>query len=320
MERIDVFNGDADGICALHQLRLQNPTGQSRLVTGVKRDITLLDRLTSVKEAAISVLDISLDRNRDSLLTILNNHNTVFYVDHHFAGDIPSSGALTTCISAEPTVCTSLLINDFIDHRYAAWAVVGAFGDNLDETARNLAKTIGVKTADLSILKEIGILLNYNGYGASLEDLFFSPADLYLQVHPYKDPLDFAATSSTLQTLRDGYQDDMNKARSLRPALENTSGRIYELPATPWARRVSGVFANTLARDKPDAAHALITTNSDGSLRMSVRAPLDNRTGADTLCRQFPTGGGRAAAAGINELPADQFDAFIQAFIRQFSG
>jgi hypothetical protein len=47
---------------------------------------------------------------------------------------------------------------------------------------------------------------------------------------------------------------------------------------------------------------------------VSVRAPLINRTGADELCRQFPTGGGRKAAAGINVLPADRLPDFIRAF------
>lgn len=41
---IDVFNGDADGICALIQLRLANPV-ESQLITGVKRDIALLQKL-----------------------------------------------------------------------------------------------------------------------------------------------------------------------------------------------------------------------------------------------------------------------------------
>ncbi|RUM38930.1 MAG: acetyltransferase, partial [Desulfobulbus sp.] len=39
----DVFNGDADGICALHQLRLHDPRPDAHLVTGVKRDICLLE-------------------------------------------------------------------------------------------------------------------------------------------------------------------------------------------------------------------------------------------------------------------------------------
>ena len=41
MTDIDIFNGDADGICALTQLRLAEPR-DARLVTGVKRDINLM--------------------------------------------------------------------------------------------------------------------------------------------------------------------------------------------------------------------------------------------------------------------------------------
>ncbi len=41
----DVVNGDADGICALHQLRLADPRA-ARLISGVKRDIALLKGLS----------------------------------------------------------------------------------------------------------------------------------------------------------------------------------------------------------------------------------------------------------------------------------
>ena len=43
MTHFDVFNGDADGLCALHQLRLAAPL-ESDLVSGPKRDIGLLAR------------------------------------------------------------------------------------------------------------------------------------------------------------------------------------------------------------------------------------------------------------------------------------
>ena len=43
----DVFNGDADGICALLQLRLAEPR-EAQLVTGVKRDINLLSRVEAL--------------------------------------------------------------------------------------------------------------------------------------------------------------------------------------------------------------------------------------------------------------------------------
>jgi len=44
MRYVDVFNGDADGLCALHQLRLAEPV-DGELVTGLKREIDLLDRV-----------------------------------------------------------------------------------------------------------------------------------------------------------------------------------------------------------------------------------------------------------------------------------
>ena len=44
MRQIDVFNGDADGICALLQLRKAEPR-DATLVTGVKRDINLLAKV-----------------------------------------------------------------------------------------------------------------------------------------------------------------------------------------------------------------------------------------------------------------------------------
>jgi len=52
---------------------------------------------------------------------------------------------------------------------------------------------------------------------------------------------------------------------------------------------------------------------------VSVRAPLATGTGAVGLCRAFATGGGREKAAGINLLPEDHLDDFINAFNQTFS-
>jgi len=83
---IDVFNGDADGICALHQLRLANPV-PSRLITGVKRDISLLKNVEVEPGDQVTVLDISLDKNRDDLIRLLEQGARVLYFDHHYAGE-----------------------------------------------------------------------------------------------------------------------------------------------------------------------------------------------------------------------------------------
>ena len=68
----------------------------------------------------------------------------------------------------------------------------------------------------------------------------------------------------------------------------------------------------------PDRAHAVLTNNKHGGYLISVRAPLNNKTGADELCRQFSSGGGRKAAAGINHLPKSELDLFIKKLTQQF--
>ena len=83
------------------------------------------------------------------------------------------------------------------------------------------------------------------------------------------------------------------------------------LPDEKWARRVSGVYGNALANESPDRAHAVLTDRPDGTYLVSVRAPLNNKQAADTLCMEFPTGGGRKAAAGINALPPEMLNQFL---------
>lgn len=66
----DFFNGDADGICALIQLRLTKPLA-SVLLTGVKRDIKLLDKIKVNKGDQLTVLDVSLQKNRQRFIEFL---------------------------------------------------------------------------------------------------------------------------------------------------------------------------------------------------------------------------------------------------------
>lgn len=314
MKYFDVFNGDADGICALHQLRLAEPRPDAELVTGVKRDIRLLQKLPGVRDAHITVLDVSLDSNREELLARLNSGCTVFYVDHHYCGDIPASVNLKALIDPSPDTCTSLLVDRHLDGKFRAWAIAGAFGDNLHQVACQAAESEGIEDDILAMLQELGELFNYNGYGLSVSDLFFAPQDLYRAVEPFVDPVAFCQQSDVLARLRAGYQADMDAALRYEPVRNTPAGRIIELPPEPWARRVSGVFSNRKAQEEPDLAHGLLTLNPDGSYRVSIRAPLNKKRGADVLCRSFPTGGGRAAAAGINSLPHDQLEIFFNQF------
>ncbi len=319
MSHYDVFNGDADGLCALQQLRLANPINDAQLITGVKRDIALLQQVEAKAGDTITVLDVSLDKNREALQRVLEQGATVEYFDHHFAGDIPQHDKLSTHINTAADVCTSLLVSAHLQHAYLAWAITGAYGDNLYDTARAASSPLQLNTEQLDTLCELGTCLNYNGYGNDLDDLFFHPRELAEVMRPYVDPFDFASNEAAYRTLRDGYNDDMAKAAALQAEFAHEKQALYVMPDAPWSRRVSGVYGNQLARDYPDRAHAILTALDDGAYRVSIRAPLSNKTGADELCREFPTGGGRAAAAGINRLEANDYDNFIERFLQRFS-
>jgi len=317
MTHYDVFNGDADGICALHQLRLAEPLN-SVLITGVKRDIDLVKQVPEDATSA-TVLDVSMDKNRSALLPLLDAGVTVSYYDHHFAGDIPDNKNLQSFIDTDTNICTGLIVNRELDNAHLAWAVTAAFGDNLFDAARDAAAPLNLSKLQLDQLQTLGTLLSYNGYGSSLEDLFFPPAELYKRVKPYTDPLAFINEDDAYDKLNTGFNTDMQQALSTDPISADDHTAVFVFPEAAFARRVSGVFANDLAQQNPSRAHAMLSTLPGDGFLVSVRAPLNNKTGADELCRQFETGGGRKAAAGINFLPATDLDRFTDAFKAQFS-
>ncbi len=319
MTYFDAFNGDADGICALTQLRNAEPR-DSVLVTGVKRDISLLSQIDAGLGDSVTALDISLDKNREALEKILAAGAEVLYVDHHFAGDIPDHENLTATINPAADVCTSILVNNHLDGAFIEWAVVGAFGDNLKTSAEVLAKPLSLSNDQLSLLENLGIYMNYNGYGSNLDDLHFTPENLYRLVSAYASPFEFIEDSrANFEKLETGYHQDMSAAAAVQPQQASESTAVFTLPDEAWARRVSGVYSNDLANDNPARGHAVLTEKANGNYLVSVRAPLNNKTGADELVRRFPTGGGRKAAAGINDLPVELLSDFIDQFTEFYS-
>ena len=318
MTHFDVFNGDADGICALHQLRLANPI-ESTLITGVKRDINLLKQIDPSSAGSVTTLDVSMEKNIEALLALLDAGIDVEYFDHHFPGDIPEHSKLSAHIDTDANTCTGMIVNQHLNSAHLAWAVTAAFGDNLYTTAEDAAKPLGLSAEKLDQLKTLGTLLNYNGYGSSLEDLFFPPADLYQRVKPYANPLDFIENDDAFKTLAEGYASDMQNAEQTKPLIAEEKAAVIVFPMDAFARRVSGVYANQLAQQHPDRAHALLSALPGDGYLVSVRAPMNNKTGADDLVRQFETGGGRKAAAGINFLPEADVDRFCDALRKQYS-
>ncbi len=316
MAYYDVFNGDADGICALHQLRLAQPAA-STLITGVKRDITLLDRVVAKAGDEVTVLDIALDKNRAALDALLDRGVRVGYFDHHYPGAIPEHANFAAHIDRAPDVCTSLLVDRFLQGKHRPWAVVGAFGDNLREAAVRAAAPLRLSPERLDTLRELGECLNYNAYGETVADLHYPPDELYRLVQPHADPFAFIAGEDVFRCLREGYAGDIEQARALRPEIATDICAVYVLPDAPWSRRVSGSFGNDLAQAWPQRAHAILTRRPDG-YTVSVRASLAAPAGADELCLRFG-GGGRKIAAGINLLPTDRLEEFVTQFRAVFT-
>ncbi|HEY6864348.1 MAG TPA: DHH family phosphoesterase [Burkholderiales bacterium] len=310
------FNGDADGLCAVQQLRLAQP-GPANLVTGVKRDITLLRHLAPPAGDRVFVLDVSLHENRGELMRLLDSGIRVTYFDHHRAGAIPAHPGLDAHIDESADVCTSILVDRHLEGRYRRWAVVAAFGDNLTTVARAMAEEAGLTEAQATDLERLGVCLNYNAYGESVEDLHFNPAELSARLLPYTDPFAFMTDAPVYEKLRAGYEDDMAKARGAAARVYGPSG-IVVLPNAPWARRAIGVLINELARERPNVALAILSPKSAGGYTVSVRVPPTSAVSAADFCKDFPTGGGRKSAGGINHLPDGDVEGFAARFEARF--
>ncbi|NOR68462.1 MAG: DHH family phosphoesterase, partial [Methylomarinum sp.] len=238
-----------------------------------------------------------------------------FYADHHQAGKIPQDDNLTALIDTNSNTCTSLIINQHLQGKFPLWAITAAFGDNLFDSAQQLANKLNLSLEIQEQLKKLGIYINYNGYGSCLEDLHFTPDKLYQEMVKFASPLGFMSDNAPIfQQLEADYLEDMNHDAQMVVEYSTDKVAVYILKNTAWVRRVSGVFGNDLANQYPDRAHAVLTLTPDNDYQVSVRAPLNNKTKADELCASFSTGGGRKAAAGINHLAKSDLGAFIEQF------
>ncbi|MGZ5187026.1 MAG: hypothetical protein ACXWCO_18150 [Caldimonas sp.] len=311
-QRFDVCNGDADGLCAALQWQLHEPA-PTTLVTGLKREIALLERVAANAGDAVNVFDLSLQRNRAPLLCLLDAGVRVRYFDHHAVRDIPSHPLLEARIDGASDVCTSLLVDRHIGGEFRAWALVGAYGDNLTGVADRLAAGSGIEADDSARLQRLGEAINYNAYGDDEADVRIAPARLFAILARYRDPRDMVAHEGIVDEIDALRRADLQRAMAWPPHRQDATGSALLLPDAPWSRRVLGCLANELANTEPGRAHAVVKLQRSGAYAVSVRAPLASPSGADALCSRFG-GGGRARAAGIDELPAPDLDRFLTAF------
>lgn len=307
-----VFNGDADGICSVQQMRLAGGRPRS-LITGVKRDQALLAKIESAHNVTVAVFDLSLDNNKLSLRKLLGQGCEIGWFDHHVSEFVLDHPRLNLCVDSSAATSTSMLVDRGLNGAYRKWAIVGLFGDNLGEAAESLCREQGI-TDEIDCLRMCGELLNYNAYGRTLQDLLWHPIELLEKMSRFGDPTDFFENTGILASLKLSREQDLERASRSRTIQPN----IFILPDEVWARRVVGEFANSLAVKYPERAHMVLVEHAGKGYVVSVRSPMLSSFSAVELCKKFPTGGGREKAAGINILPAESLDGFIEAFNDHF--
>ena len=314
VRRFDVCNGDADGLCAVVQWRLQHPA-PATLITGLKRDIELLARLEPFDVRAgdeVLVCDLSMQRNRACLRRLLEHGAQVSYFDHHEVRDALLHPRLRNRLKFDHRCCTSLLMDTELGGSQRRWALVGAYGDNLTEVADALP--CDINPHERSRLRALGEAINHNSYGDEEGDVRVPPSRLYETLIRYRDPLRLLECEPVGDELIAARRADLKLAAAHTPCWSDEHASVIMLPDAPWSRRVIGSLANQLASAQPRMAHAVLKPRAAGGYLASVRAPVATPHGAHALCLRFG-GSGRAASAGIDHLP----DHDLQRFVGEFS-
>ncbi len=318
MTNYDVFNGDTDGIFAWHQLRLAHPR-EAKIVTGVKRDVNLASRVDSQEGDLVTIMDVSHAKNRKDVQRILDSGAIVEYFDHHDPKELINHPNITYHINTEPNISTGLIVNSHVKGQNRLWSIATAFGDNHIDLAMNMAKSEGLSDEQVLILKQIGLVVNYNSYGQTVDDLFFSPEEIAEAARSCgPDIFNFLEQGDIFSTLLENFNADMSSAVCQEPFSISDNGVIYTLPNEAWTHRIMGSFSNHLVSTNKDLACAIAVLNSDGTYRISVRSSINNPYGAGNLCGKFD-GGGREKAGGINNLPASDMNAFKEEFEKVFA-
>jgi hypothetical protein len=179
------------------------------------------------------------------------------------------------------------------------------------------------------------VLINYNAYGDEPGDALFEAAELAERMEPCASALDFCWEQSIIGPMAAQFDADRERFQELAPLVETPAAGAFLVPDQPFGRRYGATWANERVMQNPGQALAVLHPRKDGSYTVSIRSPRDWRGGeggegvgtggkavpsAADLAREFPTGGGRKLAAGIDALPADLLERFTDRFREFYKG
>lgn len=125
-----VPNGGADHFRGAPQ-RWRAACAGDRLVTAVKRDIRLLDRVDARAGDSVSVGDVALGGNRESFAALRAAGVRLASPDHHFAENILTSPMRAEHVKTVAETSGGMIFSADLGGLFRPWAVAGAHGDDL---------------------------------------------------------------------------------------------------------------------------------------------------------------------------------------------
>jgi hypothetical protein len=189
-----------------------------------------------------------------------------------------SSGSVTPHstqgLSFVPTVCASLLVNHLLAGEFSGWALVGAYGSQVE--CGVAAQTVGLRysASERIGLQRLGEVISYNAEVAHPRHIYLEPAHLYAQLARYQDPLDFLQANSLADDLDGVRRSDLQKALAWQPYWKDAHASVYVLPDEGWASRAAKQLKSRLAALDPDRAVAVLSPAGKGNFRVVVQQGL----------------------------------------------
>ena len=130
-----------------------------------------------------------MESNETHVCHALANGNKLVWFDHHTPGTLLDHENIKCYIDTDPNVCTSWLVDQYIDGMHRPWTIAGAYGDNLHELAMKINP--GFTDDRMLALRMLGETLNYSGYGNTEADLISHPLETYRDMSKYEDPVEY---------------------------------------------------------------------------------------------------------------------------------
>ena len=189
----------------------------SVLVTGVKRDIALLERVPrQPRRLGDGARHLRSTPIAPRCSRCSSAASTVEYFDHHYAGELPVHPGSRAHIDTSPGVCTGMLVDRAPRRRGSASGRSSPRSATISpRPARELAGRCGLDAARLAELRELGESIAYNAYGDTEADLHRAPGGAVPDACArYADPFRFMRAEPVVRENRRARRQDLELARA----------------------------------------------------------------------------------------------------------